>query len=211
VAALITTRVYGQTKSASTIIPDDYPIPNNMFKGNCQHKESGEIISIDKAWFTNDTLKQTLVFELYTDYHRLEIYHFYNDKIPEELISRMVLHIATGPHKSMGSASTKQKQTFFRGFINSSKKISQSYFITSKGIKLGDKKEKIFGIYGKPNSISILSGIEKYEWIFQGDNIQSVTRETNNKLLAKDSFGYEVAMFFKGNKLIAMRFRNDIP
>jgi len=59
-------------------------------------KQSGQTFSYDKAWISNDTLKQTLVFELYTDYHRLVTYHFLDNDIPTDLINRMELHIDGG-------------------------------------------------------------------------------------------------------------------
>ena len=56
---------------------DDYPVPTKMFVGNYHRRESGVLASEDAAWFSNDTLNQTLIFELYTDFHRLYTYHFF--------------------------------------------------------------------------------------------------------------------------------------
>lgn len=58
---------------------DDFPVTNRMFRKIYNHNQSfkmksGKIYSLDKAWFTNDTLDQTLVFELYTDFFRTDIY-----------------------------------------------------------------------------------------------------------------------------------------
>lgn len=57
-------------------VVDDYPVTNEMLidktsNNSSYKKQSGQTYSYDKAWFGNDTLKQTLVFELYTDYHRM--------------------------------------------------------------------------------------------------------------------------------------------
>jgi len=62
------------------VIPDNYPVTNEMFgydvKSNGREIKSGNIRSLDKVWFRNDTLKQILVFELYTDNFRNIIFHF---------------------------------------------------------------------------------------------------------------------------------------
>lgn len=63
-------------------VVDDYPVTNEMLidktsNNSSYKKQSGQTYSYDKAWFGNDTLKQTLVFELYTDYHRMVIYHWH--------------------------------------------------------------------------------------------------------------------------------------
>lgn len=194
------------------ISPDDYPVTNEMFKGNYGEKTSGEIVSLDKAWFTNDTLKQTLVFELYTDYHRLVIYQFYNDTIPGGLVDRVELNVETNP-RSFGIASSNQKQRYFKGFIKSGNKISQRYFTTLKGFSLGDKNEKAINIYGKPDVQTVSDGFEKCEWKFKGDITQAETgiKTKSNKPIAKNSFGYSVTMFFKNEKLMAMIIHNAIP
>ena len=64
--------------SVAQIIPDDYPVTDEMFKGNFGLINMGEAYSFDKVWFLNEFLNETLIFELYTDYHRLLIYHFKN-------------------------------------------------------------------------------------------------------------------------------------
>src|ERR1700704_2405435 len=61
---------------------DDYPITQNMLtcsdhSSACEIKY-GDIVSLDKIWFTNDALKQSLVFEMYTDGFRNAIFHFDN-------------------------------------------------------------------------------------------------------------------------------------
>jgi hypothetical protein len=203
----ITFAGYGQPGRTAKIIPDDYPVSNNMFVGNYEERNSGEITSFDKAWFTNDTLKQTLVFELYTDYFRCEIFHFYNNDIPDDLIKIMELNVANG---TGDTATELQKKKYFKEFLSSSKKINKSYFITNKGLKLGDHKNKAVLIYGKPDKSFISKGIEKYEWNFEGDEPEIANKTTTTKPLA-EGFGYRVRMFFKNDKLIAMILNNYIP
>lgn len=185
---------------------DDYPVPTRMFVGNYHHRESGLSTSDDAAWFANDTLKQTLVFVLYTDFHRLDTYHFLNDDIPAALINNMELHTATGE-----SATAKQKQKDFKGFLIQVKKIPQTYFVSNKGFKPGDSKEKAITVYGNPDISETSNGIEKDEWKFTGDINYDGKKNLNGKPLAEDSFGHKVTMFFRKNKLIGLIIHNDIP
>ncbi len=209
-----------QSNNLTKIIPDDYSVTNEMLvdktSGNSSHKlKSGEIFSLDKVWFTNDTLNQTLVFELYTDYHRLYIYHFYNNDIPKDLIKEMELSVSKGKFENIfDSASFRQKQNYLPGFILSAIKINRSYFTTLKGFNLGDRKAKVINVYGKPDKSSSLNNIEKCEWKFEGDYIESEEihpKLKTNKPLANNSMGCSVTMFFREDRILAMIISNDIP
>ena len=113
--------------SIKRFVVDDYPVPDELL--NCTDSSSvceikyKELVSVDKIWFTNDSLKQTLVFETYTDHHRLAIFHFYNSNVPAELIKKMELHT---PDRE--TASESQKLEHFKGFVSSGRKIISSYF-----------------------------------------------------------------------------------
>ena len=184
---------------------DNYPVTDEMFTPNLHSRKSGEISEDEGAWFSNDTLKQTLVFVLYTDYHRLVTYHFLNNDIPFGIIKRMELH--TG-HEL---ASDKLKQKYFKGFLTQTTKIRKSYFKTNKGFKLGDSKEKALKVYGKPDKTKIENGIEKYEWDFIGYISYDGKTKLKRNILAEDSFGHQTTMFFRNNKLIGLIFYNEIP
>jgi hypothetical protein len=173
---------------------------------DARSRKSGEIADVEGAWFSNDTLKQTLVFVLYTDYHRLVTYHFLNNDIPFGIIQRMELHTAVGE-----LASDKLKQKYFKGFLVNTTKIGRSYFKTNKGFKLGDSKEKALKVYGKPDKTTIVNGVQNYEWDFAGDILYDSKTKLKRKILAEDSFGHQTTMFFRNNKLIGIIFHNDIP
>jgi hypothetical protein len=192
-------------------VVDDYPVSNAMLSDKTSNnssykKQSRQTYSYDKAWFSNDTLKQTLVFELYTDYHRMVTYHFYSNDIPTDLINRMELHIDGGE-----LASEKQKLKDFDGFLKQTTKINSTYFITDKGFRLGDTKQKAIDNYGNPDKKSISNGIEKFEWSFIGDTFYDGKTDLKGKPLAKDSFGHQIVMYFKNGKLIGQILNNDIP
>jgi len=193
------------------IVVDDFPVMNEMFANKTSNnssfkKQSGQTFSYDKVWFSNDTLKQTLVFELYTDDHRLVTYHFYNTNIPTDLINRMELHM-----DGEELASDKQKLKDFSGFLKQTTKINSTYFISDKGFRLGDTKPKAIDIYGSPDISIMNNGIEKLEWDFVGEEIYDGKIDLKGKPLAKNSFGYKVVMYFKNGKLIGQVLYNDIP
>jgi hypothetical protein len=192
-------------------VVDDYPVTNEMLadktsSNSSYKKQSGQTFSYDKAWFSNDTLKQTLVFELYTDYHRLVTYHFLDNDIPTDLINRMELHIDGGE-----LASDKQKLKDFSGFLKQTTKINSSYFITDKGLRLGDTKQKAVETYGNPDKQTITDGIEKLEWLFIGDTSYEGKTDLKGKPLADNSFGHQILMYFRNGKLIGQILHNDIP
>lgn len=193
------------------IVVDNYPVENSMFidktnKNFSYKKQSGSIFSHNKVWFSNDTLKQVLVFELYTDYHRLVTYHFYSEDIPADLIKTMELHLADGK-----LASEQQKLNDFEGFLEQTIKTNSLYFTSKKGFKLDDAKQKAIDVYGKPDNRKIVDDVEKLEWSFIGDALYDDKNELSPKAVAQNSFGYRVVMYFKNEKLIAQILYNAIP
>jgi hypothetical protein len=109
---------------------DDYQVTFEMMRKqsvdnySSYSKTSGKTKLLDKTWFTNDTIKQTLVFELYTDGHRLVTYNFFNNDIPIDIIERIEFHTYDGQ-----LLNKQQKLNNFKGFINQSAKIDSKYFI----------------------------------------------------------------------------------
>lgn len=192
-------------------VVDDYPVTNEMLgEGTGQNsrneKQSGQLLSHDKVWFGNDTLKQTLVFELYTDYHRLAIYHFLDNDIPTDIISIMELHISGGK-----LASEEQKLEDFDGFLKQTEKINSSYFVSNKGFRLGCIKQKAIEVYGNPDKQTNTAGLERLEWNFIGDEFYDDKIDLKGKPIAENSFGYQVIMYFRNGKLIGQILVNEIP
>lgn len=198
--------------SLSDTIPrfwvDDYAVTNDMFRRylNGKASKSGKLVSLDKVWFANDTLRQALVFELYTDYHRLATFHFYTDNIPEELIRRIEFNIDGGD-----AATNKRKLLDFKGFLPKANRVDGRYFTSEKGFALGDSLQKAMRIYGKPDKTERISGSDIFTWQYEGDQLYDNKTDLHGKPLAKDSFGHSTTMFFKNNKLVAVILYNDIP
>ena len=188
----------------SKFVVDDYPLTYDMIKASAHSRKSGALTDVEGAWFSNDSLKQTLVFVLYTDGHRLHTFHFVNNDIPPGLIDKMEIY------GNNDIATDKEKQKDFRGFLTQTTKIDKSYFTTDKGFKMGDSKTKALKVYGKPTKIKMENGIERCEWDFIGD-ISYDDKTDRGKPVAESSFGHQTTMFFRNNKLIGLIFHNDIP
>jgi hypothetical protein len=190
---------------------DNYPVPDEMFgrdvKQDGREIWSAEIYSSDKIWFSNASLKQALVFEIYTDNFRNIMFNFYTNDTPKALIQFMELHREGGE-----LASNTQKIKNFKGLLKAATGIDKKYFTSIKGLELGDEKNKILKIYGKPDSTNTVEdGIEKCEWDFAGDYVYEGNSDLKGKRLAKNSYGNETILFFKNNKLNAVIIHNEIP
>lgn len=181
---------------------DDYPIRNAEFKENLREIASGELISHDKVWFQNDSIHQSLIFELYTDYHRLATYCFDNNDIPTQLLERLELHTNTGK-----IASIDQKKSSVNEFIEESKTIERNKFNSRNKVFIGASKKSIIELYGDPSKIEHNGDLLILEWEFSGDMEDKI----DSKMIARDSFGHTVTMFFRNNFLIAQILFNDIP
>lgn len=197
-------------KSDNYFVPDDYPVTNEMLK-NCQTKSDIDgIFSFDKAWFKNQELGEVLIFELYTDYHRLAIYHCKSNFLFSDLIKQVELHRKIGT-STFDLADEEKKQKVFNKFFDNSKEIDKSYFKTKQGIILGISKSDAIKKYGNPHTNTIINSIDVLKWDFQGSYAIAETGEKPNGKVAKDSFGFHVVMYFKSDKLVAMILKNDIP
>ena len=187
------------TDTAITI--DDYPITEKMLEK--KKYINGNVISEEYVWFTNDTLKQSLLFELYTDYHRLSITHFLNDQIPSALYKKLL------PASQIDCDKDNKNCIGFK--LRSADRISKKYFTSNKGVQLNKTKQEVINIYGPADTVLKFKDCEMYFWDFVGDLFIPDSNSKKKKAYAKDSFGYQVMMFFKNDVLIAMTLYNDIP
>ena len=72
---------------------DNYPVTDQMLgKGSANRAtKTAHLIYENTAWFTNDSLKQTLMFVLFSDNTRLVTICFDNNDVPVELMARVTL------------------------------------------------------------------------------------------------------------------------
>lgn len=183
---------------------DNYPITNAMFKSaNFLEKP---VLSFDGLWFSHRN--QTIAIALYTDYYRYAIFHFENKNIPPDLIDQMELH---KPPPDSDTANLNLKKNLFLEVFPKINKVDSSYFRTNKGFQLGDPKSKALEIYGPPDLQKMNQGTEILYWEFIGDTFYDVKNDLKGKPLARNSFGHQIRMYFKNEKLIGLFLHNDIP
>lgn len=167
----------------------------------------GEVVSIDKVWFKSNSSDEVLVFELYTDYHRLLTFHFNKQEIPEDLANKIELHtLVNGAYMMIGQ---NEKKPHLAKFADSAKIIDASYFTTKRGFSLGTQKKLVMESYGAPQTLLSSQPYEIFIWKFDGDKFSAGNNP--DKPIAENSFGYEVTAYFKEDKLIALILFNVIP
>jgi len=188
-------------------VVDEFPVTDNMFNhcDGCAFS-SGPVESTDIVWFGDRQRSMTLAVELYTDYFRNAFYLFRNDDIPTAIIDSMELYTKSGD-----TVTRHQKRKYFRGLLRWAKPVASKYFVSTKGIALGDSTAKAIKIYGKPDHRTVSNGVIVFSWAFQGDGDYDGKTDLHGKPLAFDSFGHEITMCFRSDRLIGLIYHNDIP
>jgi len=183
---------------------DNYPVTEKMFGKPTANRPviTAHLRSENTAWFTNDSLKQTLMFVLFSDNSRIVTACFDNGNAPSEVFSNMDL----SDNKNY-PASKEDRLLYFKEFFMSAKKIDDKFFTSNMGFKIGDLKAKAIKRYGKPDSIKTVEGFEKYYWNPAGAQI---TRQNvpEKDLLLIDEKKQFITMYFKNNKLATMILDN---
>lgn len=207
---LISITSFSQVNDSSfvkTYIVDDYPIDVEMFRSDYKDAMNkikiDKLISIEQIWYTNK--KESLVFNLATDFHKFYIYHFNNKEIPNDFYNYLKLHTEKGE-----IASNDSVKKHISSFIDKATLIDSHYFRSKKGFELGSSKERAVATYGNGFTYEKKDSIEKLEWEFEGDDFSKTDIKTP-KIKAKNSFGNTITMYFRNDELIAMVLFNDIP
>lgn len=194
---------------------DDYAFGDDMLKDKTGSQPMylmnfSNLFSMEKVWFTNKELDETIVIQLYTDYHKSEVFHFQNSDAPQNLKDQIELQILQ-KDKKYYLATAEEKRSGFNGLLKQSQAIAPSYFTSKQGIKLGDNKAKIISKYGTPDSTKTVNGFEENYWTFEGDMGDVNHKKTPGKKLVYNSFGHSVIAYFKSDKLAGRIMRNAIP
>ncbi len=194
------------------IDPDIYCIDeNDVIKTGKQRNYnivSNRLTSFDNAWFTNDSLDQSIVMGLYTDGFRTHYIHFYNHSLPDNEIRHLIFHSS---NESQALPSLKKQKSSLTGFIKAAKRIPPRYFTSKNGIELGCQKSALIALYGEPDSVKYYQNMEVYNWVFAGDIDLQNMPVTKNKPLAAFSYGYLVIAYFKNNQLVCQVLENEVP
>ncbi len=192
------------THSIPSFNVDDYPVTNAMFNSAKYLEEP--ILSFNGLWFSSGN--QTLAIALYTDNYRYATFHFNDDLVPADLIEEMVLH---KPLPGNEIANLGLKRELFPGIFPTLNEVDTSFFRSNKGFRLGDNRSKAIDVYGQPNSVKTDKEIEILYWEFIGDSAYDGKQNRKGRPLAKNSFGHQIRMYFKNERLIGMCLHNDIP
>ena len=187
------------------INPDVYPITKNMLGEVVNKNLNEEVQTYDQAWFKNDSLNQSIVIELATDYHWYFAWHFYSSELPKPIMNEIEIF-----KKDESEISDSIKGIYIHSRIDSSKNIDAKYFISKSGHKLGENKSYSLGAYGEPDSTSTEGENEILIWNFSADPKYFDTKKTLSKY-AIDSFGYSITMIYKNDKLIGRIVFDNIP
>ena len=181
---------------------DNYPVTDQMLgKGSPNRTtKTAHLIYESTAWFTNDSLKQTLMFMLFSDNTRLVTICFDHNDVPAELMTKSDI-----TDERTNITSDENKLRYFNEFFKGAKKVEAKYFTTNKGFKLGDSKEKAIKQYGEPDSIKMVDGFQKYYWNPAGAQITKQSVPEKDLLLIDEKKQF-INMYFKDDKLRALVF-----
>ena len=191
--------------SVKTFVPDDFPVTNEMFHKYSDERDADDKLFMDKVWFSNDSSGNMLAYRLYTDNFRVSAILFSKNDVPAELLKEADLNNRVGSNS--GTATTLMNlETSMKNAI----KIKSSFFVTNKGFKLGDSKEKVFDYYGKPDRMIAAHGLESCSWNFVGDKFYEPGMDDFNRPIAINSYGYKMKFLFRKDKVVAILFFNEI-
>lgn len=188
---------------------DNYPISNDMIRENSNSIKIDSFYSLDQSWFSNNELKETLIIELATDYHKYFVFHFKSDRIPIEIMKELIIYTTDGK-SSYIPVNDSIKLKLVKKFIDKSQKVSKEYFISSKGHYIGEREQKGLELYGKPDSEKEINQYKILKWEYDADP-NYIEEETGNGKYALESFGYEITMIYENGELIGRIIFDDIP
>ncbi|NHN26438.1 hypothetical protein FIA58_012185 [Flavobacterium jejuense] len=196
--------------NVKTFVVDDFPVSKEVIRKEPTVLENNNLIAFDQVWFKSKNSSQILIYNLYTDFHKINILLFDVGNINDSILSYIHFN-----RKNGDLAPLEEKKKFLYSFIEKATELDVSFFESNKKVKLGISKEFAQSIYKEPDIQDKKDDFEILKWEYYGDEyLKEYTEEitlNNNKIIAKNSFGHRIEMIFKENKLIAMNLFNDIP
>lgn len=187
--------------SSKYVFKQVFPISKTELKKNNNSKllmQEG-ISAGDFVWFKNEEFNQSLAFYIYTDYFTPVTCLFYNDNIPDSLLSRMEMHTKNG------FATLSEKKQNMDNFLEKAVERDKSKFITNDNIQLGCELSIFTDLYGKPQQTSKEGNTIIYGWHFD-------TESVDGQKMAFDTYlAYDVTAFFENDKLIGLILHDYIP
>lgn len=153
--------------------------------------------------FDNDSLKEALMIILYTDYFRAGFVHFNLMDIPEWLPQNCLLEQTIPEQKNIAA-----KQSAFNDLLQLGIDMPLSFFVSKAGFRLGDSLSKAIQFYGPSDSTYAEEKYTVLKWSFNGELVLNLRA---GETVIANSYGQEVFMYFRDEKLVMYQILNTVP
>lgn len=163
----------------------------------------GNYITPEMMLFDNDSLKEALMVILYTDYFRAGFVHFNRMDVPVSLPLNCLIG-TTMPEQKDSAA----KQSAFNDLLKMGIQMPPSFFVSKAGFRLGDSLSKTIQFYGAPDSTYTEENYTVLKWSFNGELLLNLHA---GETVIANSYGQEVFMYFRDEKLVMYQILNAVP
>ena len=186
---------------------DKYRIKDSLIIALLQKKpmieKVGNYGTPEMMLFDNDSLKEALMIILYTDYFRAGFVHFNLMDIPEWLPQNCLLEQTIPEQKNIAA-----KQSAFNDLLQLGIDMPPSFFVSKAGFRLGDSLSKAIQFYGAPDSTYTEEKYTVLKWSFNGELLLNLHA---GETVIANSYGQEVFMYFRDEKLVMYQIFNAVP
>jgi hypothetical protein len=183
---------------------DGYNINWEMKKSNIVDSFDDKRYSFlvdDSSVFKNNRLNETIIIQLHTDLYPSEIFHFYKDNIPKDLLKHY--HEFAALNKIDINIADN-----LNTLIKESREIDERYFTTKMGFKLGMNKSDAINIYGAPHKTEKDKNTSILIWDYFGNYSTEIIPDS---LLSASKFGYTLKVYFQDDIAYFINMSNIIP
>jgi hypothetical protein len=190
---------------------NDYPITDEMLKNAYTINQPGDrIYFLPTAIFKDNKSQQVILIDLYTDWHRHTISHFYVKDIPDEVIQRYQDFV------KLNNIDIDVRKKI-KDSIKSATIIEGKYFTTKKNFRLGMSSKEAISIYGEPTKkIENNKGV-KLIWDYYSTVYGKLDRgveigvDISEELFDKVAYGFWLEITFRDDKACFIHMVNMFP
>ena len=151
-----------------------------------------------------DNKSQQVIFIALGGYPRPVIWHFYANKIPDELIQRYSSFVKR--NKINIDVTKKIKDSIKNATI-----VQKQYFTTKKNFRLGTSRKEAVSIYGELTKETKTNYGTKLIWDYYGLHTTGNNVKNHEELLKNNKFGFSLEVLFRNDKARFIYIRNEIP
>ncbi|MFT4683617.1 MAG: hypothetical protein ACI863_000209 [Flavobacteriales bacterium] len=168
------TAVYNQAHNGPIGYTIKYPDGTTEYRSNLEPNSSYN-------WFTNDKLNETIALNFSIGENKLHCaFHFINKNISSDMLNEM--NLLQYPGKGLIKYDSINK-FYIKKTIEITPKLNQNYFETISNIKIGEKTNKVYNLYGKPKEqLTTIDGHQKLKW-FNNALKQELTIYSKNEVI----------------------------